>query len=291
MRRGIGRKSGGCRKAFGYRQRRRGDILLWREAVTCSRPHTIFESENWKMKATRKVPRISRREFVKIASGALGTSAALACTPLFLHADDKAAARPDFRERPTYLRGYPRLGTSARRDAVRQHAHGAGRFARTDFDSSSKRRARFGVHFRSRREVHEVVGSRVARGVHGMQLRKEGNDEFLYLATNKQHQVAKTTLDGEKVFVLDYPKDAEDAASDRCYKNQQKYLPTNIAFAPNGDFYVADGYGSISSIATIKTANTFPPLAARAPMSAPAGAARHLVRRPRAEADDFGCRP
>ena len=44
--------------------------------------------------------------------------------------------------------------------------------------------------------------------------------------------------------MLDYPKDAKNAAGEPCYENEKKYIPTNIAFAPNGDFYVADGYGS-----------------------------------------------
>jgi hypothetical protein len=95
-------------------------------------------------------------------------------------------------------------------------------------------------------------------GAHGMQMRKEGNEEFLYLATTGQHKVVKTNLDGEQVFVLEYPKDAKNAKGEPCYKETEttkngkttktpaeaRYNPTNIAFAPNGDFYVADGYGS-----------------------------------------------
>ena len=80
-------------------------------------------------------------------------------------------------------------------------------------------------------------------GAHGLQLRKEGDEEFLYLATTGQHKVVKTTLDGEQLFVLGYPQDARNASGDRCYENEEQYKPTNIAFAPNGDFYVADGYG------------------------------------------------
>jgi hypothetical protein len=87
-------------------------------------------------------------------------------------------------------------------------------------------------------------GAEYRVGAHGMQLRKEGNEEFLYLATTGQHSVVKTTLDGEKLFELTYPKDALNADSQPCYANEKKYIPTNIAFGPNGDFYVSDGYGS-----------------------------------------------
>lgn len=74
-------------------------------------------------------------------------------------------------------------------------------------------------------------------GAHGMQLRKEGNTEYLYLADYWRHIVVKTTLDGEEVWTLHYPKEAG------VYEKEDQYKPTNVAFGPNGDFYVADGYG------------------------------------------------
>ncbi|GMW00728.1 MAG: hypothetical protein AMXMBFR84_18650 [Candidatus Hydrogenedentota bacterium] len=80
-------------------------------------------------------------------------------------------------------------------------------------------------------------GPEYAGGAHGMQLSKEGNEEFLYLATTGLRTVVKTTLTGEKVFELRYPKESG------VYETEEKYSPTNIAIAPNGDFYVADGYG------------------------------------------------
>jgi hypothetical protein len=50
-------------------------------------------------------------------------------------------------------------------------------------------------------------------GAHGMQLRIEGGEEFLYFATTSNHTCAKTNLKGERVFQLEYPKDAKNAAS------------------------------------------------------------------------------
>jgi hypothetical protein len=86
-------------------------------------------------------------------------------------------------------------------------------------------------------------GPQYKDGAHGMQLRKEGNQEFLYLAPTSMHKVFKTTLDGEVVMELGVP-DAKNAKGEACYPDPNKYVPTNIAFGPNGDFYVADGYGS-----------------------------------------------
>ena len=80
-------------------------------------------------------------------------------------------------------------------------------------------------------------GEEYAPGAHGMQLRKEGKEEFLYLATTGQHTAVKTTLDGEVVWTLEYPKESG------VYENADQYKPTNIAIAPNGELYVADGYG------------------------------------------------
>jgi hypothetical protein len=95
------------------------------------------------------------------------------------------------------------------------------------------------------------------RGVaHGLWIQKEGRDEFLYLtvnATNPRLQpppaqsatVVKATLKGEIVYKIEGPPDIPE------YKvpagtppTLPAYNPTNIAIAPNGDLYVADGYGS-----------------------------------------------
>lgn len=72
---------------------------------------------------------------------------------------------------------------------------------------------------------------------HGMQLRVEDGQEFLYLAPTLLHKVVKTTLDGEVVFEIGYPKESG------LYEDETKYVPTNIAVASTGDIYVADGYG------------------------------------------------
>lgn len=81
-------------------------------------------------------------------------------------------------------------------------------------------------------------GKEFKGGAHGLHIRKEGRQEFLYLCDTKRALVVKATLDGEEVFTLGYPKESE------AYKDGIKYSPTNLAIAPNGDIYVGDGYGS-----------------------------------------------
>jgi hypothetical protein len=81
-------------------------------------------------------------------------------------------------------------------------------------------------------------------GAHGLHIRKEGNQEFLYLCDTKRGLMVKTTLNGEEVFTLGYPKEAEPYSKPGPDGKPIKYSPTNLAIAPNGDIYIGDGYGS-----------------------------------------------
>jgi hypothetical protein len=75
-------------------------------------------------------------------------------------------------------------------------------------------------------------------GGHGIDLRKEGKEEFLYLShMSNNGPVVKTTLKGEIVWRKGPPEET-------AFYKDSPYRPTNVAFAPDGGFYVADGYGS-----------------------------------------------
>jgi hypothetical protein len=80
-------------------------------------------------------------------------------------------------------------------------------------------------------------GEEYASGAHGLQLSSENGEEFLYLALTSQNRCVKTTLSGEKIWEIGCPMDSG------VYEKPEQFVPTNIAIAPNGDFYVADGYG------------------------------------------------
>jgi len=92
---------------------------------------------------------------------------------------------------------------------------------------------------------------------HGMWLQQEGRQEFLYLTVNAANArmqpqpelfstVLKATLKGEIVYKIQGPPDipAYYTPADKPAPALPLYNPTNIAIAPNGDLYVADGYGS-----------------------------------------------
>jgi hypothetical protein len=80
-------------------------------------------------------------------------------------------------------------------------------------------------------------------GGHGIDVRKEGKEEFLYLCDIHNRQVVKTTLKGEVVWKMGFPKEAV-LDGKPVYQKTEQYRPTNVAFHPDGGFYVADGYGS-----------------------------------------------
>ena len=76
-------------------------------------------------------------------------------------------------------------------------------------------------------------------GGHGIDIRKEGTDEFLYLSNTRKQSVVKTTLKGEVVWTKALPKETGKYDGD-----QPKYSPTNVNFMPDGGFVIGDGYGS-----------------------------------------------
>lgn len=95
-------------------------------------------------------------------------------------------------------------------------------------------------------------GSEFAGGAHGLHLQKQGASEFLYLCDIARDFVVKTTLQGEEILRIGYPNESEAyqpnkrAPAGPKYDDEGnvKYKPTNVAVGPNGDIYVADGYGS-----------------------------------------------
>src|ERR1700690_2328268 len=86
-------------------------------------------------------------------------------------------------------------------------------------------------------------------GAHGMHYAKEGKNEYLYFCDEKHGIVTKRTLKGEEVWTMGYPQDSSvyqkgPGSTGPGGAAGLNYRPTNIAIAPNGDFWVGDGYGS-----------------------------------------------
>ena len=84
-----------------------------------------------------------------------------------------------------------------------------------------------------------AFGAEYRGGAHGLDVRKEAGTELLYHCDTVRSRVVKTSLKGEVLWSHDYPNEVPAYAGAPI-----NYVPTNVAFAPNGDFYVGDGYGS-----------------------------------------------
>ena len=99
----------------------------------------------------------------------------------------------------------------------------------------------------------KAFGDQFQGGGHGIEVRAEGNQEFLYVAAyQKVKMIAKLTLDGEVVWQQRAPKESGKYASESYDSKavwpkgspREFFLPTNFAFLDDGGFLLADGYGA-----------------------------------------------
>lgn len=75
-------------------------------------------------------------------------------------------------------------------------------------------------------------------GGHGLSIFNEGGEDVLFISDPNIGRVDKTTVDGKVLMTLKTPHELG------IYEKDHPYKPTETAIAPNGDIYVADGYGS-----------------------------------------------
>ncbi len=102
-----------------------------------------------------------------------------------------------------------------------------------------------GKFIRSMAGFHAVSkGNTSTSSGHGIDIREEDGEEFLYLsAANTEMSFAKISLGGKVVWQRDKATIFEHAgfAADE----KMRFRPTNISFRPDGGYYLGDGYGSI----------------------------------------------
>jgi len=81
---------------------------------------------------------------------------------------------------------------------------------------------------------------------HGIDIRKDGGEEFLYLSPNNDtYGFAKMTLMGELVWQKDRNTIARDSGLyEKKGEAEARFRATNVNFAPDGGYYLGDGYGS-----------------------------------------------
>lgn len=93
-------------------------------------------------------------------------------------------------------------------------------------------------------------GQQFQGGGHGIEIREEGGQEFLYVCAYQQLKTfAKLDLKGETVWQQYAPMEsgvyaAEEASKPTGQWGRDRFMPTNFAFLDDGGFLLADGYGS-----------------------------------------------
>jgi hypothetical protein len=95
-----------------------------------------------------------------------------------------------------------------------------------------------------------AFGKQFQGGGHGLEVRTEGKDQFLYVTAYQQvKSFAKLTLTGETVWEKHAPMAsgvylAEEDTKPIKRWGRDSFMPTNFAFTSDGGFFLADGYGS-----------------------------------------------
>src|ERR1041385_1568667 len=74
--------------------------------------------------------------------------------------------------------------------------------------------------------------------IHGLEIRNENGTEYIYGARPNHHEVVKLNLNGERLWAIEYPKEAE------IFKDANGFKPCAVTVARDGSIFIADGYGS-----------------------------------------------
>lgn len=93
-------------------------------------------------------------------------------------------------------------------------------------------------------------GKQFQGGGHGIEIREEGGQEFLYVCAYQHLKTfAKMDLKGETVWQQYAPMESGVYAADEDKKptgqwGRDRFMPTNFAFLDDGGFLLVDGYGA-----------------------------------------------
>jgi hypothetical protein len=199
---------------------------------------------------------ITRRRFLKGSASAVAVAAA---SPLILHASDKSGSKLPRVGSGEYTYechhdwgndslpndhhyGNSSHGVTIDREGLIYITHTGTPSSLFVFDANGKFvRAMAPEH--ATKKSSKTNSETVSSG-HGIDIRLEGNEEFLYLSpANAAMSFTKMNLKGE--IVWQKGKDQLNADSHVWDMHPElKYRPTNTSFRPDGGYYLGDGYGS-----------------------------------------------
>jgi hypothetical protein len=214
------------------------------DTSSASQPHT-----------TPETPRVDRRDFLKTASAAATVAGV---SPTILYATDKAGtALPRVgsgeytyechhdwgnASLPTdHSYGNASHGVTIDREGLVYITHTGNPGSLFVFDPNGKFLRSMAAELTVK---NGKAGARNVSSGHGIDIRVEGSEEFLYLSpANPTMAFTKMTLKGEIVW---QKGKAELNADSHLWEETPKlgYRPTNTSFRPDGGYYLGDGYGS-----------------------------------------------
>lgn len=190
-----------------------------------------------------------RRDFLRQTGTA--ALAATAGAP-FVHASDKAGTKPPvigtgehryechhgWGQLPDHVKWFETHGVAVDREGLVYVTHRAG----SDRPKEGEGGQDTVVVFDPSGRCVRTFGKQWHGGGHGVDVRVDDGKEYLYLCQMfPVNLVIKTDLEGNVVWT----KDRESLAPSHVYdKPEARFSPTNVAFGPDGGFYVGDGYGS-----------------------------------------------
>lgn len=185
---------------------------------------------------------MKRREFLKTMAAAGTAGLAGSAAPAFLGATDKSGAGNPVVGTGAYryecVHGWGQLPDRLHWETTHGVAIDGSGLVYVKHQGNGKSPLDTIVVFDAEGKFVRSFGKEYYPGGHGIDIRKDGGEEFLYLSDIHNRQVLKTSLKGEAVWKLEFPQEP------KVYQKKEQYRPTNVAFAPDGGFYVGDGYGS-----------------------------------------------
>ena len=182
----------------------------------------------------------SRRQFIKTAGVAAAT---VPGAPLILNATNKSGSKPAIIGKGEFTYQCDHHWGQLPKDVHWGETHGVAVDSQGLVYVKHRNKAKTPVDavvvFDEKGKAVHSFGKKYHRGGHGIDIRKEGNEEFLYLSATIHQRCDKTDLKGNVVWTKGRPKEPG------VYDNPKtRYSPTNICFGQDGGYYIGDGYGS-----------------------------------------------